>query len=268
MPKAVEVITGQVTNPGAALTAVTMNSGDSTVVRNATPGSGVHLLQAWAFTTTNLLARIRSAAMHDVAQNMRLQPVASQPHPLLPWSASEPLYPGDNLIIELEGGAAEKDLISLLVAYDDLPGISARLHSPQEVEPLVEHITTVEVDITSSATSCNYGATTALNGSFDTLKRNRDYAILGYECSVTGGTLGIRGSSTGNLRVGGPLSNDIRWTENWFIRLSREYGVPLIPVFNSADVAAMLLDCACQAVSTAFAVGVHLALLRTTGALS
>ena len=261
MGKALEVITGQVTNPGSTDTVVTMNAGDSASPRSANPGSAIHLLQAWAFTTTNLHARIRSPRMHDQAQNMRFQPTASQPYPLLPWAASEPVYSQDNLTIELQGGAAEHDLISLLLYYDDLPGANANLHSPQEVEPLIEHLTVVEVDLTSSATSCNYSGTTALNGTFDNLKRDRQYAILGYECAVTGGTLGFRGSFSSNYRVGGPLMNQSWVTSEWFMRLSNEYGVPCVPVFNASDVAAILLDCACQATSTAFNVGVHLALL-------
>lgn len=265
MPAALQVITGQVTNPGSTISALTANTGDSFTVRNATAGSKVELIQAWAFTTTNLLMRVRSPLMHDVAQNMRFQPTASQPYPLIAAGASELLYPQDNLTVELTGGAAEVDMASLLVYYQDLPGANARLHSWSEVMPLIEHLTTVEVDLTSSGTSCNYSPTVAINGTFDNFKANRDYAILGYECATTGGTIGFTGVDTSNLRVGGPLSNLTFRTADWFKRLSDDTGYPCIPVFNSANKGALNLDVACQAASTAFKVGVNLALLKSPG---
>ncbi len=104
----------------------------------------------------------------------------------------------------------------------------------------------------------------ALNSAFDTLIRNVDYAILGYECATTGCTFGIRGADTGNLRIGGPLYNQTEVTAAWFVTLSQANGnAPVIPVVNSANVAAILCDVAAQATSTTFKVGVNLAQLKS-----
>lgn len=267
MGRALEVLNGTVVNPGAGPAVVSPNAGDQFTVRSANFGTDIELIEAWAFTTTNLLLRIRSPRMHDQAQNMRLQPVASQAYPLLPWEGSEPLFPQDPITVELAGGAAETDLAALLVYYSDLPGIQARLHSWAEVEPLVQHLTTVEVDLTTAGAAGAYSATVALNGTFDTLVRNRSYAILGYECSVNAGSLGIRGADTGNLRVGGPLVNIPYLTNNWFVRLSEASGYPCIPVINSANVAGVLLDATAQATAASLHVGVNLALLQDPNGL-
>jgi hypothetical protein len=264
MGVALEVITGQVTNPGATITALTANSGDSFTVRSTDMQAEIDLVQAWSFTNTNLLTRIRSPRMHDQAQNIRLQPTAAQPYPLLPWNATERLWSQDPITVEMTGGAAEVDMTSMLVYYTNLPGIAARLHSIAEIDPLIEHLTTVEVDVTSSATSCNYSTAVALNGTFDTLIRNRDYALLGYNCSTTGGTFGIKGADTGNLRIGGPITNLAFLTDGWFVRLNEAYGYPTIPVFNSGNVASILCDVACQATATVFKLGLNLALLKST----
>lgn len=263
MPPALQVINGQATNPGTTITALTPNTGDSYTVKNATANSNISLLDAWAFTTTNLLMRVRSPLMHDQAQNMRLQPTASNPNPLLSRPAVQMLYPQDTLTVEVTGGTAEVDIGTLLVYYADLPGASARLHAWAEIQPLIAAMTTVEVDLTSSATAGNYSATVALNGTFDTLKANRDYAVLGYECSTTGCSLGITGPDTSNLRVGGPLTSNTWITRDWFARASNDFGIPLIPVINASNRAGTLLDVVAQATSTAFHVGVHLALLNT-----
>ena len=263
MGQGLQIITGQATNPGATITALTPNAGDSLTVRSTNMNADIELLQTWAFTTTNLLERIRSPRMHDQAQNIRLQPPASTPRPLLPWGASQLLYSQDPITFEITGGAAEVDMASMLVFYNDLPGVAARLHSWNEIRPIIQNLTSVQVNVTSSATSCNYSATVALNGTFDTLIRNVDYAILGYECATTGGTLGITGVDTGNLRVGGPLYNQSEVTSSWFVALAQAYGRPCIPVINSANVAGINLDVACQATSTAFNITVNLAQLKT-----
>lgn len=259
MGKALQVVTGEVTNPSTAITALTPNSGDSFTVQNASAGSDIRLLNAWAFAATAGILRIRSPKMHDFVQNMRLQDVASLPYPLLDVQEFQPLYAQDLITVEMTGDAAAVDMASMLVWYDDLPGISGNLQAWSAVEPLIKELTTIEVDLTSSATSCNYSAQVALNANFDTLKRNEPYAILGYTCGTTGGTLGFTGNFTGNLRAGGPLINRPDITAGWFTDLANATGKPTVPVFNAADVAAIMVDCAAQAVSTSFKVGVNLA---------
>ena len=262
MGQALQVITAQVTNPNTTLTALTPNAGDSLTVRSTNMGADIELLDVWAFAATAGVLRVRSPRMHDQAQNTRYQTVASLPRPLMPLEGKQILYSQDPITVEMTGDAAAVDLASLLVYYADLPGINARLHTWAEIAPLIAQLTTVEVDLTSSATSCNYSPTVALNGTFDTLIRNMDYAILGYECGTTGGTLGITGVDTGNLRVGGPLYNQTEFTADWFVRAANDNGVPAIPVINSANVAGINVDCACQAVSTSFKVAFNLALLK------
>lgn len=261
MGKALQVVTGQVTNPSTTITALAANGGDSFTVQNANQGSDIRLLNAWAFAATAGILRIRSPKMHDTTQNMRLQDVASLPFPLLGLEEFQQLYSQDPITVEMTGDAAAVDLASLLVWYDDLPGIAGNFHAWSEVAPLISKLTTVEVDLTSSATSCNYSAQVALNADFDTLQRDEYYALVGYTCGTSGGTLGFTGNFSGNLRVGGPLINQPLWTANWFTRLAAASGKPTIPVFAAADVAAIFLDCACQAASTSFKVGVNLAML-------
>ena len=77
------------------------------------------------------------------------------------------------------------------------------------------------------------------------MKANTDYALVGYLIDVECAAVRWRGADTGNLGVGGPgdeLGRD--YTSDWFMRLSRHYGMPLVPVFNSANKAGVLLDLA------------------------
>jgi hypothetical protein len=207
--------------------------------------------------------RYRSPLLHDATQNARLQPVASKSYPLMNGVAEQPLEPQDLLTVELTGGAAEVDAGGLLVYYANLPGASARLFDWATIKPLVANLFTVEVDVTSSGTACNYSPTVAINGSFDTFRRNIDYALLGWECATEGVSLGITGADTSNLRVGGPLTALPFVTDAWFIYLNRAFGIPLIPVFNSGNVGAINVDVVAQATSTVYKVGLHMAQLSS-----
>src|SRR5690348_1355544 len=265
---AMQVLNGFAVNPSSTITALTPCTGDSYTVRNVAQGTDVELLDAWAFTTTNLLFRYRSPLLHDAVQNARLKPTASQATPLLSGFATQKLQPQDNLIVELTGGTSETDVGSLLVYYDNLPGTNARLHQWSEIKPLVEEITTVEVDVTSNATAGQYSAAVAMNATFDTLKRNIDYAVLGYECPINGCSFGLSGVDTGNLRVGGPLTTLSFLTRGWFVDLSARTGKPCIPVINSANVAGVNIDVVAAATSTSFPIGIVLAQLNGPNVLS
>lgn len=266
---AMEVVNGFAVNPGATVTALTPCTGNSFTVRNTNQPGAAYIAEAWAYDTTNLLFRVRSPLLHDVAQNLRMKPTASQPTPLLSGYGLQKLQPQDNLIVEMSGGTAETDLGGLLLYYDVLPGVgAARLHSWSEVQPLIEQFTTIEVDLTSSATAGQYSAAVSLNSSFDTLKRGYDYAILGYESTLNGGSVGITGVDTGNLRVGGPLTALSFLTRNWFIEQSNKTGKSMIPVINASNVAGINIDITSASASTAYQIGFVLAQLGESGQLS
>lgn len=262
MGRGYQVVTGRVTNPGATVTALTANTGDSFTVRNAIQGSAVRLEQAWAQEATPGVFRITSNLFHDAVQGIRIR-VGTTIRPLFPFAAEELLQAQDALTVSLSGGAAETDLASIIVYYDDLSGLDQTLRSWEEIEARVEHLVGVETALTTGATAGQYGGGVAFNASFDLLKKNRYYAILGYTCDVSIGTIGLTGVATSNFRVGGPGSSDPLITREWFIWLSQQTGRPHIPVINSADVPSYTVDAA--AIQTATAVNITWILALLSG---
>lgn len=244
MGLAMELLTGYVTAPGGTITPVTMASGNSLTVRNADPGSGVYLLQAWVDSQGSGTLRIRSPQLHDNVQGIRLQHVASEVDPLLPTGVLQRLRPQDTLIVELSGSATVGDIetVCLLILYDDLPGISGRFISPDELQSRMVNLVVVENTL-ALGTSGGYSGEETLKAEFDLLKANKDYAILGYHVNVECACIRYRSSDFGNLGIGGPGNDmDKATTGEWFVRLSRISGKPLIPVFNSANVGAIFID--------------------------
>lgn len=260
MGRAIQVITGRATNP-SSITALTANTGDSFTVRNATLGSNVWLDQMWGFNATAGIVRLRSPLMHDNVQGVRLRTKASDATPELPEYLRQKLFPQDALTFEQQGGGAETDAASILVYYEDLPGVDARLATWDQISGRIVHISAVESNLTSGGTAGQYGGSQAINANFDNFIANRDYAILGYLTDTAAVTIGWTAAEFGNLRIGAPATVKGEITSGWFVDLSRRLGLPYIPIFNSANKASVLVDLAMIATATAVNVTTICALL-------
>src|SRR5216684_4481991 len=217
--RAMEVVAGFATNPGATFTALTASTGQSFTVRGTDITKGTWLLAAWAFNATAGELRIRSPRLHDFFSGIRNRVTAAGTMVLTGSpegdSYTQRLYAQDNLTVELTGGGAEIDNPTL-----------AKIGLNE---------TTVEVTVTAVATG-NFGGAVAINSSIDNLIANTDYAIVGGLTDPRGDSVGITGVDFGNLRVGFPAEPSLRWLlNNWFMKLSDAFQAPYIPVFNSAN---------------------------------
>ncbi len=246
MPRAVELVAGFATNPGATFTVLTPSTGTSFTVRNTDPAKAVWLLSSWAFNATAGELRIRSTKLHDFQQGIRNRVTAAFSGPLFPGHTnggfSQRLYAQDALTVELTGGAAELDTAALLILYEDLQGASGRFIDQAFLKKNGLNAVTVEVTVTAVATG-NFGGAVAINSTNDNLIANTDYAILGGMTDTRGCAVGITGIDFSNLRLGFPAEPSIRdETQNWFEQLSLAFNTPLIPVFSSANKAATTID--------------------------
>ena len=244
MPRALELITGRVTAPGAAFTAWTPSTGNALTIRNGRAEKAIFLLTAFAKNQGVGTLRIRSPLLHDNVNGLRMDVTAGLSSPLLPLWHRQRLQPQDLLTVEQLGsaGAGDLELGGFLVYYEDLPGVDAQLITYEDLIKRGLETTVVENTIATTATG-DYGGEEAINAEVDQFKANSPYAVVGYLVDTLCGVIRYRGSDTGNLGVGGPGEPTLRHqTAEWFARLARETGLPLIPVFNSANRAAFLVD--------------------------
>ena len=241
---ALEILTGFVTAPGATITTLGMAAGNSATVRNTELDSKILLLQAWTDNQVAGILRIRSPRLHDNVQNIRLGAAASEVYPLLPYYSSQTLIAQDTLALELSGSAVagQIETACFLIYYANLPGINARFISPEDLTSRIVNLVSVENTL-SLGIAGGYSGEEAINAEFDLLKANTDYALLGYLCSAECACIRWRGIDTGNLGIGGPgnEANKIV-TQDFFVDLSYATGLPLIPIFNSANKAGILID--------------------------
>jgi hypothetical protein len=246
MPRAVELVAGFATNPGATFTALTASTGTSFTVRGTDATKPAWLLSSWAFNAIAGEFRIRSTKLHDFIQGIRNRVTAALTAPLFPGqfnaSYAQRLYSQDALTVELTGGGGELDCAALLIAYDDLQGAAARFIDQPTLKKLGLNAVTAEVTVTAVATG-NFGGAVAINSTNDNLIANTDYAILGGMTDTRGCAIGITGIDFANLRLGFPAEPSLRsTTQSWFQQLSVAFNAPYIPVFNSANKAATTID--------------------------
>lgn len=240
MGVAYEVLTGRVTNL-TGLTQVTNGNSDSNVVRNFRTGAPAWLEGLWARSVAAQIVRVRSALLHDNTQGIRFRTRAATVRNLIPEGSMQPLQPQDELIIETASGGTDTTTVGWINYYADLPGVDGRLVMWEQIRPLIQHILTVEVTVAAGATVGDWSAGDDLATFSNLLKRNVDYAILGYVSEEDVAAIGIRGSETGNLRVGGPGTSETIETRDWFKRMSERTGTPHIPVFNAANAESTLV---------------------------
>lgn len=262
MGRALEVLTGRAVNAGAVVTALTVNSGNSFVVKDFPDGSNAYLEGMWTQQGTAGIFQIRSPRMHDDVRGLRMTAAAGSVKNLLDDWCEQPLKSNDPLRVEITGSAAATDSGALLVYYQNLQGIDARLHMWDELKSRIENHLSVVVPTAGPATAGDWSAGTVITAGSDLLKGDTDYAVLGYTVDTEVLAVGLAGTDTGNLRVGGPGPLDPVETRDWFISLAISHGTPHIPVFNSNNRGSLNSFIARNTAAGAVNVAWHLAQLR------
>jgi hypothetical protein len=238
MGKAMEVITGIRTAGGADTEPVniTYPSGDTNAVRAFDQPSGAWFVNMWGTATVEAKTQIKSPRFHDNVVGLRgVLPAAAQPRGMLTEKEVQKLYTTDVITAQIQAGAAETDGLAWCNYYEDLGGSEARFATIDELTPRIVNLFTVQVTCPAGAAVGVYSTNTAINATFDQFKANTDYAFFGYECDITGITLGLLGPDTGNYRIGGPMTTERMETRDWFIRLGQKLGKPCIPIINSQN---------------------------------
>jgi hypothetical protein len=247
MGMAMELVSGGVASVGATLTAWTVCSGNSLTIRSAQFSSKIWLIGAWALNNgTAGVLRVRSPRLHDNVQGIRMRITSLNSEPLYPDSSlfgwRQPLISQDVLVAEQSGAAAATDVGSLLIFYEDLPGIAGRFIDNELLEKAGVNIIGQELSITTGTTIA-YTGQVAINVTNDNFKANTDYALVGGMVDTRVGSVRIQGADVGNLGLGFPGEPTQRHvTSNWFQRLAVNLRKPMIPVFNSANKNAILVD--------------------------
>lgn len=265
---AIDTIASFQTTVGSTFAEGVMATGDSSVVKNFPPTAEARLIAAYSdHVGATRDWRIRSALLHDNVQGIRFIPGQSPAIQLLPPAPGERLYSQDDLNLEFSTLAATgKALGALLIYYSQFPGVVARLFSPGDVFPLVEHVKPVLVAAASGANTAGIWYDLVITDDENLLEANTDYAVLGIVTDVAVASVAVKGQDTGNLRIGVPGILDTKVTSSYFVDLSMATGLACIPVINSANAGSTYMSFI-SAAATAAALNAQLILAQLSAKL-
>lgn len=257
-----EVISASATAPGVGAAAVPF-TGDSLTVRNSRAGKLIKIIAAWTTKQTAGFLQIAFPTGHDTTRGYRAGDAVGVNPIQMPLGVSLEPQPQELMSLTIAGSAVAGDVenSSMLVLYEDMPGMEARLIDERELLRRSEKLTTVETSIVSTV-GPGYSGEVAINAGSDLLIANRDYAVLGISSRTACHALTIKGPDFANVRlaVPGVLRDEI--TSGFFTLLSRATGEKTIPVFNSGNKTATLVGVATDENAGTFVTTVFLALLK------
>jgi len=271
VPRALQVVhTFKQAITGGAFEALAAASGDALAVPNFIQGSQAKILEVWAGNSANAGEfSIRSPSMHDNVRGIRMaamfNPTLSgadgDPNLLFPLAFTQPLYPSDVLIVEVNATATNNVALAMLQLFDDLPGADQYLISYGELLSRAVDNVGIRVSVTAGAAG-DYGTGVALNGTESRLKANTDYAILGATGQLPCCTLGFVAPETSGRKIAMPLSWNPLVSAGWFVDLSLKYDQALVPVVNSNNAGNVIFTAADPGGAIATAATVLMAELR------
>lgn len=210
-------------------------TGQSGTVRNTQLGSKIQLEGLWQEAAAASIVRVRSPRLHDNVQGIRYQLPLASPYNLLGMRPETPLVPQDTLVVESSTAVAAVTTQFLNISYGSLPGSDGNFATYDQIKSRIVDIVTNEVTPGNPTAAGQWSLGVALNSTFDLLKANTWYAVLGYTSTVQAGAFAIQGPDTGGLKVGGPGILNPLETREWFIWTDEFSEEPGIPVINSAN---------------------------------
>jgi hypothetical protein len=228
-----ETITYNATQPNTGLAAAAV-TGDSLTIKNSK--ARAQILQGWGMNQVEGFQQITFPSGHDTTRGFRANVDALMPQNFFTNGLGMYVEPQELLSILIAGSnvAADVESGSLLIKYDDLPGVTSRTISWQALRNKVESLTTISATLTGAA--AGYTGSELINAESDLLRANRDYAVLGLTTNIPCCTLSILGPDTGYQRVSlpGPVDTS-QMLQEGFVFLARSFDEPLIPVINSGN---------------------------------
>lgn len=245
-------------NTGAAAAAFT---GDSLTIENSK--GRARILAMWALHQLIGTQQIVYPSGHDTTRNWRTVVDVLNPLPRNVMGAPWFVEPQETLAITIVGSNTAGDVETghLLLHYDDLPGVTSRHMTWQQLVERTESQITVQASIAGSGSG--YSGTELINADSDLMKANRDYAVLGIETQATVAATWIQGPDTGNVRVGVPgLSSRPDYCGNFFAGIARAYDLSCIPIINSGNRNSTNIGIAMNENATTTVVSLNLALLK------
>src|SRR6266568_1569670 len=240
MPQGLQTLTfSKVALSGGSVEALAPIGTDSATFFNVPQGSLAYLAEVWAVNNLHACEiSITASRFHDQVYGIRGSVTSGATTAPVNRSVcldgigiDQPIFPSDVLSVQANGTASDDVIVTLLIYYQDIPGIKARLATYEYVKANTKNVVGINTNLTPGDGVA--GTAVALNASDNRLHANTEYALLGFTSNLAFASLTLAGVDTGNLKVGGPVLGDPGHDGSLFVDYARAYNAPLIPIINS-----------------------------------
>lgn len=225
---------GSATFAAAGSAAATFAAPMTNTVRNSALTAKTLLAGLWRNGVTKGSFTVSSPNLVRAANGIYMFGPAGNSGRLLSGSPAQPLTPQDTLAVEITATAAESDQVALQTYHGDLPSTGMILKSPGDIAGQAEFVFGWPVSAVAGAAIGQIGQAN-ITSLIDSSSANRWYALLGYVTDTLLTAVGLVGTDTSQLFVGGPGQVDPDQTANYFQDLSVRLGLPCVPCFNAAN---------------------------------
>jgi hypothetical protein len=231
---------------GGAFEALTPGTGDSDTFQDFTPGTPAFLADVRGVDDAHACElSLIASRFHDqiegiagwVPSGAGTTPV-NRPQLITPPGYMQPIYPSDVLSVRALGTAKDNVNASVVLYYQDLPGISAQLRTARAVKGATINLVGVDVTVDpSSLAQGDWSTGVSLSAGGRRLDAGKYYAVLGITSPVALAAVGLSAFETGNIKVGGPALGDAEHDASLFTDLAEYFDMPLIPMIagNNQD---------------------------------
>jgi len=229
--QAIELVSYSATRPNTGLAASAV-TGDSLVVKNSTKP---RILNFWGNNQVAGFHQLVYGSAGNTTRGLGRYAVdALQPALLLACLTGALIQPLETISATIGGSDTVGDVEtgSILMGYDDLPGVAQRLLTIDQLRSRDEgKPDAISATLTGAATG--YTGEELITAESDLLVAGHDYAVLGISTTVECGAVYLYGPDTGNLKVGVPGDATGKDMSAFFLEMAAKYGRPMIPVISA-----------------------------------
>jgi len=175
---------------------------------------------------------------HDTTRGYRVNVGVDELDPRIPWGLAFQPTATEILGVTVAGSAtaADEELGFFNIHYPNFPGIDGQYLTFDQVRKNTDKLVSLSGTLTGTAVGWSGSALINAATFGDNLKANRNYALLGFTCNTSVAAIALRSPANGNRRIACPGdSADNDFCQQYFAQLSRAFGIPAIPIFNSND---------------------------------
>lgn len=257
-----KLIAASVTNPGSGGAAAAAVTGLPALVVEHTETRPA-ICAWWGHNVGTGFHQLSPESGHDQTRGMRRGILAGESRMLLRKGQLKPVLTQEILTYTIAGSGAAVEYGCMLMAYPDHRAGTDAYIGVSELEARREAGKETSIYATIDSLAEGFSGRETVKAETNLLKANREYAVCGMTTTVDRAALTLESPDLGNSVIGMPGdATDPERASEWFVQLSRDTGLPTIPVIQTANFDNTYIGCVGRTADSDAVITIYLELLK------